>query len=239
MTIDAQGNIHDRTGQFAQKQNSAPAGGLAAPARSADDELADNWRNELVERGTIDMFGMASDVPQSELLRSAFLQGIAAARAQAPRNQPTSVHASLADALRDRGAETAADYVEDNEDEVWATIGPLLDRFEEEHPEEDDEGEETADPRVTEAFDELGGGEARYIHDVRGLAGRHIGIESVYPRFEGPHASERIVVRIHRNAGGIEREETFPSRAFAEVHVRELITAAGRGEYSPSAPAQV
>ena len=31
-TVDAQGNIHDRTGQFSRKQNSAPSGGLITSA---------------------------------------------------------------------------------------------------------------------------------------------------------------------------------------------------------------
>ena len=46
MTIDAQGNVHDRTGQFASKGNSAPTGGLA-PAEKP--ELAVSIRTYLDE----------------------------------------------------------------------------------------------------------------------------------------------------------------------------------------------
>lgn len=49
-TIDAQGNVHDRAGLFAQKQNSAPAGGLApAIGRDLSGEDLRDIDSELAE----------------------------------------------------------------------------------------------------------------------------------------------------------------------------------------------
>lgn len=47
-SVDAQGNLHDRSGRYAEKQNSAPAGGLAASATSTGiAALSENERREL------------------------------------------------------------------------------------------------------------------------------------------------------------------------------------------------
>ena len=62
-TIDAQGNIHDRTGQFSEKHNTAPSGGLVAPGEHAFEgipaEFFDVWdgpaehAQEAFARGTM------------------------------------------------------------------------------------------------------------------------------------------------------------------------------------------
>ena len=47
-TIDSQGNIHDRTGQFAEKQNAAPAGDLSR-AFGSDAQWAPGGRPDTVD----------------------------------------------------------------------------------------------------------------------------------------------------------------------------------------------